>query len=83
MLAALLALCVGVTLAFLALPIVALFVEVPLADVPGLLGDQAVQDALRVTARTNLVANVLIVAARHADGIRPRDARASAGARSS
>jgi molybdate transport system permease protein len=58
----LLALCVGATLTFLAVPIVALFVEVPLGDVPGLLGDDAVQDALRVTARTNLVANLLIVA---------------------
>ncbi len=60
-LAVLLALCVGLTLAFLAVPIVALFVEVPLADVPGLLGDRTVQEALRVTARTNLVANLLIV----------------------
>ncbi|MEY2443305.1 MAG: molybdate transport system permease protein [bacterium] len=57
----LLALCVGIALAFLAIPIVALFVEIPLADVPGLLGDRTVQDALRVTARTNLVANLLIV----------------------
>jgi molybdate transport system permease protein len=60
-LSVLLALCVGVTLAFLAVPIVALFAEVPLGDVPGLLGEQSVQDALRVTARTNLVANLLIV----------------------
>ncbi len=60
-LAVLLALCVGVTLAFLALPIVALFAEIPLGDVPRLLGDPAVQDALRVTARTNIVANLLIL----------------------
>jgi molybdate transport system permease protein len=60
-LSVLLALCVGIALAFLAIPIVALFVEIPLADVPGLLGDRTVQDALRVTARTNLVANLLIV----------------------
>ena len=58
---ALLALCAGVTLAFLALPLVALFTEVPLADVPGLLGDPAVKDMLAVTARTNAVANVLIL----------------------
>ncbi len=56
-----LALCVGTTPAFLAIPIVALFAEAPLAEVPGLLGDRTVQDALRVTARTNLVANLLIV----------------------
>jgi molybdate transport system permease protein len=60
-LAVLLALCVGVTLTFLALPIVALFLEVPLSDVPGLLGEQVVQDALTVTARTNLIANLLII----------------------
>ena len=35
----LLALCAAITLTFLALPIVALFTEVPLRDVPGLLSD--------------------------------------------
>ena len=59
---ALLALCLGVALAFLTVPIIALFTEVPLSDVPGLLRDPAVQDALIVTARTNAVANVLILA---------------------
>ena len=58
---ALLALCLGVVLAFLAIPIIALFTEVPLRDVPGLLHDSAVQDALRVTVRTNAIANVLIL----------------------
>src|SRR5919198_4200893 len=58
---ALLALCTGVTLAFLAIPIVALFTEVPLRDVPGLLGKPEVQDALAVTVRTNLIANALIL----------------------
>jgi molybdate transport system permease protein len=58
---ALLALCLGVVLAFLAIPIVALFTEVPLGDVPGLLRDPAVQDALKVTVRTNAIANVLIL----------------------
>jgi molybdate transport system permease protein len=58
---AFLALCTGITLAFLALPIVALFTQVPLGDVPKLLGRPAVRDALAVTARTNLVANVLIL----------------------
>ena len=59
---ALLALCTGVTLAFLAIPIVALFTEVPLRDVPGLLGRPVVRDALAVTVRTNAIANVLILA---------------------
>ena len=58
---AFLALCLGVALTFLALPIVALFAEVPLGDVPDLLRDPAVQEALAVTARTNAVANVLIL----------------------
>ena len=58
---ALLALCLGVVLAFLAIPIIALFTEVPLGDVPGLLRDPAVQDALKVTVRTNAIANVLIL----------------------
>jgi molybdate transport system permease protein len=56
-----LALCFAVTLTFLALPLVALFTQVPLRDVPSLLGDQAVQDALKVTARTNAIANALIL----------------------
>ena len=56
-----LALATGVALAFLALPLIALFTEVPLADVPTLLGDPAVRDAIAVTARTNAIANVLIV----------------------
>jgi molybdate transport system permease protein len=59
---ALLALCTGITLAFLAIPIVALFTEVPLRDVPGLLGRPVVRDALAVTIRTNAIANVLILA---------------------
>jgi molybdate transport system permease protein len=58
---ALLALCTGVTLAFLAIPIVALFTQVPLRDVPELLGRPEVQDALVVTARTNAIANALIL----------------------
>ena len=58
---ALLALCLGVVLAFLAIPIVALFTEVPLGDVLGLLRDPAVQDTLKVTVRTNAIANVLIL----------------------
>jgi molybdate transport system permease protein len=59
--AALPALLTGVVLTFLALPIVALFTEVPLGDVPDLLRDPFVQDALAVTARTNAIANLAIV----------------------
>lgn len=58
---ALLALTLGLALAFLAIPIVALFAEAPLADVPGLLGEPAVRDALAVTVRTNALANALIL----------------------
>ena len=58
---AFLALTTGIALAFLALPLVALFTEVPLRSVPSLLRDPAVQDAIAVTIRTNAVANVLIV----------------------
>jgi molybdate transport system permease protein len=58
----LLALCTGIVVAFLALPIVALFSEVPLRQVPHLLAEPAVRDALAVTARTNAIANVLILA---------------------
>jgi molybdate transport system permease protein len=42
-------------------PIVALFTEVPLGDVPGLLRDPAVRDTLAVTARTNAIANAAIL----------------------
>jgi molybdate transport system permease protein len=55
------ALLAGVVLAFLSLPILALFLEVPLGRLPELLTDPFVIDTLKVTARTNLVANVLIV----------------------
>jgi len=58
---AVLALCAGITIAFLAVPIVALFTEVPLRDVPGLLKEPEVQDALKVTIRTNAIANALIL----------------------
>jgi molybdate transport system permease protein len=58
---ALLVACATLALTFLAAPIVALFTQVPLRDVPGLLGHQAVRDALAVTVRTNAVANALIL----------------------
>lgn len=48
--------------AFFSLPLVALFTQVPLADVPGLLGRDAVRQALTVTARTTLVANAITLA---------------------
>ncbi len=56
-----LALSAGLALAFLALPIVALFAEAPLRDLPELLGREEVRDALRVTAETNLLANALVL----------------------
>ena len=59
--AALLALCAGIFLTFLAIPLVALFTETPLDEIPHLLSDPAVQDILSVTVRTNLIANGLIL----------------------
>src|SRR3954470_808160 len=55
------ALALGVVVAFLSLPIVALISQAPLADIPSLLGNQIVKDALLVTLKTNLAANVLII----------------------
>jgi molybdate transport system permease protein len=52
----------AVALAFLALPLIALFTQVPLGDVPGLLGDDVVTDALLVTLKTNAIADALILA---------------------
>jgi molybdate transport system permease protein len=60
--AAIPALVAGIVVAFLALPIVALFTEVPPGRLPDLLSDPFVRDALAVTARTNAIANVLIIA---------------------
>jgi molybdate transport system permease protein len=51
----------ALALAFLTLPLIALFTQVPLADVPDLLGDPVVTDALKVTLRTNLIADALIL----------------------
>ncbi len=58
---ALLALCAGVALTFLAIPIVALFAEAPLSRIPSLFSDPVVQEILGVTVRTNLIANALIL----------------------
>lgn len=57
-----LAVAAGVLLAFLALPIFAVFTQAPLRDVPDLLGREEVRDALRVTIETNLIANALLLA---------------------
>jgi molybdate transport system permease protein len=48
-------------LGFLAIPVIALFTQVPLGDVPGLLGHRVVRDALAVTVRTNAIANAIIL----------------------
>lgn len=53
--------CLVVALAFFAVPLIALFTEVPLRDVPSLLREPMVRDALEVTLRTNLVANALFL----------------------
>lgn len=55
------ALAVGIVVAFLAVPLVALFVQAPLEDLPSLLREQVVQDAIWVTLKTNLAANALVV----------------------
>ena len=51
----------GVVLLFLLLPIVAVFLQVPLGDLVSALGSSAALDALRVTAETNAIAMALIV----------------------
>jgi molybdate transport system permease protein len=47
---------------FLLLPVVAIFVEIPLGDLFDLLGSEVARDALVVTLKTNVVANAIIVA---------------------
>ena len=54
-------LALGVVVAFLTVPLIALFAEAPLSDIPSLLRTPVVRDAIEVTIRTNLVANVLIL----------------------
>jgi molybdate transport system permease protein len=51
----------ALALAFLTLPLIALFTQVPLTDVPDLLGDPVVSDAIEVTLKTNLIADALIL----------------------
>jgi molybdate transport system permease protein len=58
---ALLALAAGILLAFFALPLVALFTQAPLGEIPHLLSEPVLQEILLVTLKTNLIANVLII----------------------
>jgi molybdate transport system permease protein len=59
---AFLALAAGILLAFFALPLVALFTQAPLGEIPHLLSEPVLQEILLVTLKTNLIANVLIIA---------------------
>jgi molybdate transport system permease protein len=52
----------GVALLFLLLPIAAIFLQIPPGDLLSALGTSAAKDALVVTAETNVVAMVLIIA---------------------
>jgi molybdate transport system permease protein len=54
--------CLVVALAFLFIPIVALFAQVPLRNLPTLLSGHDVKSAIRITLETNAIANVLILA---------------------
>ncbi len=58
---AMLALALGLAVTFFALPVLALFTQVPLRDLPDLLSSAAVRDALVVTLRTTAVANAAIL----------------------
>ena len=59
---ALLALAAGILLSFFALPLVALFTQAPLGEIPKLLSEPVLQEILLVTLKTNLIANALIIA---------------------
>jgi molybdate transport system permease protein len=59
---ALAAVAAGLLVALLAIPLAALLIEAPLGEIPELLQSQVVRDAVEVTVKTNLVANVLILA---------------------
>lgn len=59
---AFLALASGILLSFFALPLVALFTQAPLGEIPKLLSEPVLQEILLVTLKTNLVANALILA---------------------
>jgi len=55
------AVALGVVVAFLAVPVVALFVQAPLSDLPSLLRRPEVRDAIWVTIKTNAAANALLL----------------------
>jgi len=55
------AICTAVATAFLALPVLAIFVRVPPGTLLGQLGEPAARDALVVTLKTNLVAQALVL----------------------
>ena len=46
----------ALVLTFLVLPVLALFLRIPLGDLASQLGDDVVTDALLVTAKTNAIA---------------------------
>jgi len=50
-----------IALGFLAVPVIALLTRVPPTELPALLATPAARDAIIVTVRTNLVANLLIL----------------------
>ncbi|MGI9117818.1 MAG: ABC transporter permease [Gaiellales bacterium] len=60
--AVLLALALAGALAFLLAPLAALLLQVPLRDLPGLLREAAVTSALLVSLKTNVIANLAILA---------------------
>jgi len=55
------ALALGLLTVFLCVPVVALLVETPLSEIPKLLREPPVRDAIWVTIKTNVAANVIIV----------------------
>ena len=56
------AVCAALVVAFLALPVVALFLRVPPSELVAQLGDPVARDALVVSLRTNAIAQVLVLA---------------------
>jgi len=59
--AAVLAVATAIALAFLVLPVVAIFVRVPLRDLLGALGDDVTRDALRVSLETSAIAHAAVL----------------------
>jgi molybdate transport system permease protein len=57
-----LVLALGLAVAFLALPVLALFLRVPLAELVAQLGEERARDALLVSLKTSLVAHAIVVA---------------------